>query len=75
MSSATDATKDGIRLRVDGMTCGHCVATVKAAILKGLPGAEVDVDLASKLVTVRRAGDVAAVEALIVKAGYTPVAA
>ncbi len=40
-----------IRLSVPDLSCGHCAATVKAA-LQGLPGlAACEVDLAAKRVT------------------------
>ncbi len=34
-------------VRIDGMTCGHCVSAVKKAVLKLDPGATVEVDLAA----------------------------
>ena len=42
-----------IRLKIDGMTCGHCVQHVKNALLEvpGVQGAEVDLKLASAQVT------------------------
>lgn len=62
--------------RVNGMTCGHCEAAVKQEV-SGVAGVErVDVDLASKLVTV--AGSVlddAAIRAAIDEAGYAAEAA
>jgi copper chaperone len=60
---------------VQGMTCGHCVQTVKEAIT-GLPGVtEVDVDLRSGHVTVNSEGDldVADVEAAVAEVGYEVV--
>lgn len=60
---------------VDGMTCGHCVASVTEEVSKldGVTG--VDVDLASGRVTVEsdRPLDDAAVAAAVDEAGYTVV--
>jgi len=39
-----------IQLKVDGMSCGHCVSSIEKAL--GTIGAEGKVDLASKTVTV-----------------------
>jgi copper chaperone len=54
------------------MTCGHCAATLKREIESYLPGATAEVDLASKIVTVRGVPDLAAIEAVVASAGYTP---
>ena len=65
-----------LKYRVDGMTCGHCESSVKQEV-GGVAGVErVEVDLASKLVTV--AGSVlddAAIRAAIGEAGYEAEAA
>jgi copper chaperone CopZ len=61
---------------VTGMTCGHCVGSVKEEVgqVPGVTG--VEVDLASGLVTVTAAGavDDAAVAAAIEEAGYAVAA-
>ncbi len=59
-----------IVLKVQGMSCGHCVSTISAAVspLAGVSG--VDVDLAAGQVTVDGTPDVAAVTAVIEDAGY-----
>ncbi|MGA4541211.1 heavy-metal-associated domain-containing protein [Uniformispora flossi] len=57
---------------VTGMTCGHCVASVKEEVSE-VPGVqEVQVELASGLLTVSAEGavDAAAVEAAVTEAGY-----
>lgn len=56
---------------VPGMSCGHCEKAVKDEV-GGVAGvASVDVDLATKLVTVRGEGiDDGAVRAAIDEAGY-----
>ncbi|MBB4104871.1 heavy-metal-associated domain-containing protein [Allorhizobium borbori] len=55
---------------VPDMTCGHCEKTVRAALAKELPGAEVGIDLAAHRVTVE--GDGAKAEEAIREAGFTP---
>ena len=60
---------------VDGMTCGHCVASVTAEVTKVAGVAGVDVDLAAKTVTVTGEPiDDAAVRDAIDEAGYAVVA-
>ncbi len=57
--------------RVPGMSCGHCRAAVAAELETVAGVAAVDVDLETKLVTVRgRELDDAALRAAIVEAGY-----
>lgn len=55
---------------VNDMTCGHCVGTVRGALEGALPGAQVEIDLASHRVSFT--GDKARGEAAIRAAGYTP---
>ncbi|MFC3704538.1 heavy-metal-associated domain-containing protein [Devosia honganensis] len=55
---------------VNDMTCGHCAGTIRAALEKALPGAAVEIDLASHRVSFT--GDRAKGEAAIRDAGYTP---
>ena len=62
---------DVLTFTVPGMTCGHCEAAVKQEVsaVAGVSG--VDVDLASKLVTVSGdALDRGAIVAAIDEAGY-----
>ncbi|MDF5752476.1 heavy-metal-associated domain-containing protein [Spongiactinospora sp. TRM90649] len=60
---------------VSGMTCGHCVSSVKEEVggVQGVTG--VEVDLATGRVTVTGDGpvDPAAVGAAVKEAGYTVV--
>ncbi|SBS77515.1 putative copper ion binding protein [uncultured Mycobacterium sp.] len=59
--------------KVQGMTCGHCVSTVKAAVAS-VPGAQdVEVDLATGTVTVTGAPSEQAVAQAISEAGYDVV--
>lgn len=58
-------------LTVPGMTCGHCEAAVKREVGSVSGVSEVDVDLESKLVTVRgEALDRDDIVAAIDEAGY-----
>ena len=52
-----------------GMTCGGCAKSVTNAILDVAPGAQVDVDLAAKTVTVDGA-DEGAVKQAVEDAGF-----
>ena len=62
-----------MKIAVEGVTCGHCVRTITAA-LHGLdPGAQVEVDLAKKLVDFRGNADAATVKTAIEEAGYVVV--
>ncbi|WP_067134845.1 heavy-metal-associated domain-containing protein [Microtetraspora malaysiensis] len=60
---------------VTGMTCGHCVSSVKEEVgeVAGVTG--VEVDLATGLVTVDSEGpvDAAAIAAAVEEAGYEVV--
>ncbi|MCV7055640.1 heavy-metal-associated domain-containing protein [Mycolicibacterium gilvum] len=59
--------------KVQGMTCGHCVSTVKAAV-SSVPGAQdVEVDLAMGTVTVSGTASEQAVAQAISTAGYDVV--
>lgn len=55
---------------VPDMTCGHCEKTVRAALAKELPDAEVGIDLATHRVTVE--GNSAKAEEAIREAGFSP---
>lgn len=69
----TALPKDGrLTLRVEDMTCGHCAGTIKEAVESSLPGTQVDADPTSKLVSIHGTADLAAVKAIVAKAGYTP---
>jgi copper chaperone len=60
-------------LKVEGMTCGHCAATVKTAVEAAAPGAAPEVDLPAKTVRVADGVDLDAVRAAIRNAGYETV--
>jgi copper chaperone len=59
-----------VALKVEGMTCQHCVKAVTAAIQAKDPGAHVSVDLAAGKVTAETALDRATVTAVVEEEGY-----
>ncbi len=52
MSGGNTGDKPVIELKVEGMSCGHCVKAVTASIQSQDPKAKVEVDLEKKTVTV-----------------------
>ena len=62
--------------KVDGMTCGHCVAAVTSEVGGLADVSDVRVDLVGGLVTVQSGAPLAfdAVQAAVEEAGYTLVA-
>lgn len=72
-----DAAEQTMRIRVEGMTCGHCVAAVTEELSR-VPGVHaVHVDLDSGVAEVRAAApiDPSAFAAAVEDAGYTIAAA
>ncbi|MBW7856982.1 MAG: heavy-metal-associated domain-containing protein [Leptonema sp. (in: Bacteria)] len=59
---------------VDGMSCNHCVMTVKKSITATDSAAKVEVDLKTKKVTVESNTDKAVIAASIEEAGYPVLA-
>ncbi len=59
-----------LQLKVEGMSCGHCVKAVTQAVVSQYPQAEVDIDLASGRVTLKHVDDLEQVSSLIEEAGY-----
>ncbi|WP_005031914.1 CopZ family metallochaperone [Holophaga foetida] len=59
-----------IRLKIEGMTCGHCVQHVKTALL-GVPGVQAaEVDLKSRSAQVTGLADPSALIAAVEEEGY-----
>ncbi len=58
-------------LSVDGMSCQHCVANVKKAVVSVSGVSAVEVDLEAGKVSVEGDADAEAVKAAITQAGYT----
>ncbi|MBY0252813.1 heavy-metal-associated domain-containing protein [Phenylobacterium sp.] len=60
-----------LRLKVEGMGCGHCVGAVTRAVQALDPAAEVRVDLQAGTVEAQTRADAAAVSRAITAAGYS----
>lgn len=58
------------QLQVEHMTCGHCVSAVTRAVQAVDAGAKVNVDLASKTVTIDSATALAPLRSAIADAGF-----
>lgn len=58
-------------LRVDGMTCTGCVNSVKKAVQIVDKNADIEVDMVSKIVTVKSTAELEAIKSAIDGAGYT----
>lgn len=57
---------------IAALSCGHCVRAVTEAVHEVDPAARVDVDLASKHVTVQTQADRETLKAALAEAGYAP---
>lgn len=57
---------------VEGMTCGHCAASVTEEVseISGVTGVDVDVDSGAVVVSSDSTLDTAAVDAAVAEAGY-----
>jgi copper chaperone len=62
-------------LKVEGITCGGCAASVKRALQALDSNAKVDVDLPTKTVKVETAAQLDAVKHAVEDAGYDVVSA
>ena len=60
-----------LRLKVDGITCGGCVASIQRALGTAAPGAKVSIDAAKGEVEVAGTAVKAAIVAAIEDAGFT----
>lgn len=61
-------------LKVEGMSCGHCVNAVTKSVQSVDAGAKVDVDLAQQKVRVDSAASLEAVKSAVEDAGYPVLA-
>ena len=68
-----DAELSMTTIKVKGMTCGGCAASVRRAIAEADPKATFDVDLKGQAVHVQGDRDVPVIRAAIVRAGYQVV--
>jgi copper chaperone len=63
-----------IVLKVDDMSCNHCVNAISGAVREADRDAKVQIDLAARRVTIEPAAAAPAVlRAAIEEAGYTPI--
>lgn len=64
-----------VTYQVSGMTCGHCVQSVKTEVSKlgGVTNVEIDLDSGQVMVTSEQAIDDAALRAAVDEAGYEVV--
>ncbi|KGK85908.1 hypothetical protein DP73_17975 [Desulfosporosinus sp. HMP52] len=66
-------SQDGIVLKIEGMTCGHCKSSVEKALLK-VPGVtHAEVDLAQKQAVVIGAVDRSILVKAVDEAGYRTI--
>lgn len=73
----TDGTESKVTLKVEGMTCGHCVGRVQKA-LDAAPGvieAKVDLDSATAEIRFGAGTEVARLAEIVTEAGYPAQAA
>lgn len=61
-------------LKVEGMSCGHCVAAVTRSVREIDAAASVDVDLAQQKVSVTSTAPLEQVREAVEEAGYTVLA-
>lgn len=57
-------------LKVEGMSCGHCVSAVTKSVLDIDSGAKVTVDLGQQKVSVDSSAPLEEIKAAVVEAGY-----
>lgn len=57
-------------LKVEGMSCGHCVSAVTKSVQAVDAAARVEVDLAQQKVRVESGAELGAIRAAIADAGY-----
>jgi copper chaperone len=62
-----------MEIRVDDMTCNHCISTITKAVKDADSNASIDIDLKNHLVRVAGAADADDIVNAIRDAGYTPV--
>lgn len=59
-----------VELKVEGMTCSHCVSAVTQAVRKVDTNARINVDLVASRVWVESTADVNAIATAVTDAGY-----
>lgn len=73
----TESTGNKVVLKVEGMTCGHCVGRVQKALdaTAGVIEAKVDLDSRTAEIRFDSGTDTAALIAAVEQAGYSAAAA
>ena len=73
----TDTAENMVILKVEGMTCGHCVGRVQKAldVAPGVIGAKVDLDSGTAEIRTGAGTDVAVLAEIVTEAGYPAKAA
>ena len=73
----TDGAENKVTLKVEGMTCGHCVGRVQKALdaAPGVTGAKVDLDSGTAEISYGAETDVARLAEIVTEAGYPAQAA
>lgn len=61
-------------LKVEGMSCGHCVSAVTKSVMDVDSGAKVTVDLAQQKVSVDSSAPLEEIKAAVTEAGYPVLA-
>jgi copper chaperone len=61
-------------LKVEGMSCGHCVSAVTKSVMEVDAGAKVEVDLPTQKVLVNSSAPLEDIKAAVVDAGYDVLA-
>ena len=64
-----------IDLKVNDMTCGHCVKTITKTVTSLDPGAKVEADLGTKRVRIESSRPAAELTKALAEAGYPATAA
>ncbi len=73
----TDGAENKVTLKVEGMTCGHCVGRVQKALdtAPGVTEAKVDLDSGTAEIRFGAETDAAGLAAIVTEAGYPAHAA
>lgn len=64
-----------IELKVNDMTCGHCVKTITKTVTSLDPGAKVETDLATRRVRIESSRPAAELTKALGEAGYPAIPA
>ena len=59
-----------LKLKIPDMTCGHCAQTVEKAVKSVDPAAQVEVDLARKVVIIETTAPAQSIADVVRSAGY-----